>query len=371
MQIKFPEGELPCLIVYSDQRHVDYINHILSQLERALTENGFKPQRLSHEIWSGEDYLNKIIELTDKCVLAIVILDGFRPNVLFEFGLLRGKLKPVIILKSKRAVINIKTLFRTTQDSGLTEEEFKKLDDPIIDSPFHLSDFAGKHVSPIDRDASEEGQHHPSVVLKKELAKNRSIIEEEIKTVKSKGIDADILHDILPSLFKVITFYTGSSTFDIDELIETHEELASIANKHGTTLTPDIESMVGATYLLKANEVGQSNVKEAIRYCEYAIYVYNNVIKNISRETSQIVYANTQKKLGNIYSQVGLYQDKNNNLKLAIAAFSEALQLYTLHQSPIDYALTHASLGNVYHSLAIHENPIVNCKKAIKSYREA
>ena len=102
MQLKFPEGELPYLIVYSDQRHIYYINHILSQLEQSLTENEFKPQRQSNEIWSGEDYLNNIIELTAKCVLAIVILDGFRPNVLFEFGLLKGKMKPVIILKSKR-----------------------------------------------------------------------------------------------------------------------------------------------------------------------------------------------------------------------------------------------------------------------------
>jgi tetratricopeptide (TPR) repeat protein len=371
IQLKFPEGELPCLIVYSDQRHADYINHILSQLEQALTENGFKPQRLSNEIWSGEDYLNNIIELTAKCVLAIVILDGFRPNVLFEFGLLRGKMKPVIILKSKRAVINIKTLFRTIQDSGLSEEEFKKLNDPIIDSQSHLSDFAGKHVSPIDRDANQEDQHHPSVVLKKELTKNRFIIEEEIRKVKTKGLDTDILHDILPPLFKVITFYSGSSTFDIDELIETHEEMVSIANKHGTNLMPDIESMVGATYLLKANEVGQSNVKEAVRYCKYAIYVYNNILNHTPRETNQIVYANTQKKLGSIYSQVGLYEDKNNNLKLAIAAFSETLQVYTFHQSPIDNALTHASLGNAYHSLANHENPIVNCKKAIQSYRES
>jgi tetratricopeptide (TPR) repeat protein len=371
VQLKFPEGELPCLIVYSDQKHVGYINHIPSQLEQTLTENRFKPQRLSHEIWSGEDYLNKIIDLTDKCVLAIVILDGFRPNVLFEFGLLKGRLKPVIILKSRQATINIKSLFRTTQDSGLTVEEFRRLDNPIIDGPYHLSDFAGKHVSQIDIEAGEQEQQHPSVVLKKELAKNRSTIEEEIKKVKTKGLDADILHDILPPLFKVITFYTGSSTFDVDELVETHEELASVANKHGTVLTPDIESMVGATYILKANEVGHSNVKDAIRYCEYAINVYNNIIKNTSPETNQIVYASTQKKLGSIYSQIGLYQDKSNNLKLAIAAFIEALAIYTFNRSPIDYALTQASLGNAYHRLGVLENPVTSCKKAVHSYREA
>jgi hypothetical protein len=78
--------------------------------------------------------------------------------------------------------------------------------------------------------------------------------------------------------------------------------MVSIANKHGTDLMPEIESMVCATYLLKANEVGKSNVKEAVKYCEYAIFVYDNILKHTPREANQIVYANTQKKLGSILS---------------------------------------------------------------------
>ena len=66
------------------------------------------------------------------CVLGIVILDGFRPNVLFEFGVLMGLEKPVVLLKDKNAEINIKTLYGdiTNQNckkvTGLTLSKFER-----------------------------------------------------------------------------------------------------------------------------------------------------------------------------------------------------------------------------------------------------
>jgi len=43
---------------------------------------------------SGEDYLNKLEKLIEDCVLGIILLDGLRPNILFEFGFLKGKKNP-------------------------------------------------------------------------------------------------------------------------------------------------------------------------------------------------------------------------------------------------------------------------------------
>jgi hypothetical protein len=74
------------------QKHVEYINQILTQIESTLMEIGFRPQRLGCKIRSGEEYLNKVTELIDSSVLVVVILDGFRPNVLFEFGFTQGKI---------------------------------------------------------------------------------------------------------------------------------------------------------------------------------------------------------------------------------------------------------------------------------------
>lgn len=140
------EGELPCLLVYSDQKHVSYINDLLSLTENSIRAHGFKPQRLSREIKSGQDYFATISSLLDSCALVLVILDGLRPNVVFEFGYAMAKSKPVIIIRSKGSVLSIKTLYERSDDSGLTGNEWNKLKEPILRPPLHLSDFAGKQI---------------------------------------------------------------------------------------------------------------------------------------------------------------------------------------------------------------------------------
>ncbi|RMF32215.1 MAG: hypothetical protein D6752_00625 [Candidatus Nitrosothermus koennekii] len=92
------KGAFPCIIVYSSDKHVPYINPVLDDIEQLLKSKGFEPILLGDEVRSGDDYFSKLEELIDKSVLGIVILDGFRPNVLFEFGYLKGKGKPTIIL---------------------------------------------------------------------------------------------------------------------------------------------------------------------------------------------------------------------------------------------------------------------------------
>jgi len=48
----------------------------------------------------------------NKCSLAIIILDGFRPNVLFEYGVLVGLCKPCIVLLEQNASINIESFLK-------------------------------------------------------------------------------------------------------------------------------------------------------------------------------------------------------------------------------------------------------------------
>ena len=122
------ERELHCFLVYSSRRHVGYIRPLLEdRIEPVLKERNFTPRRLSEEIRSGEDYLEKLEEIISDCVLGVVVLDGFRPNILFEFGYLLGKGKPVIILQSSGAEINIKTLFNSKKESGLTQGQLNRL----------------------------------------------------------------------------------------------------------------------------------------------------------------------------------------------------------------------------------------------------
>jgi hypothetical protein len=152
----------------------------------------FKPERLGDEIRSSEGYLEKLESMIEKCVLGVVILDGFRPNVLFEFGFLTGKKKPIIILQSKGAKINIKSLYIpieiACEKAGLTKGQFDKMKDPLIDPSKHLSDFGGKHIAYFDWKARESSLDHPTVVLKNELKKNKIQLDKEIENVTLRNI---------------------------------------------------------------------------------------------------------------------------------------------------------------------------------------
>jgi len=85
------EGEIPCFIVFSDRKHVDHIYNIVNCVRDCLSKRGFKTELLSEETVPDEHFGERFEKLADECVLGIVILDGFRPNVLFEYGFLRGK----------------------------------------------------------------------------------------------------------------------------------------------------------------------------------------------------------------------------------------------------------------------------------------
>jgi nucleoside 2-deoxyribosyltransferase len=185
-------GELSCIIIFSDEIHVEHINTVLYFTESILKIEHFRPQRLGDEIRSSEDYLEKLENMIEKCVLGVVILDGFRPNVLFEFGFLIGKKKPIIILQSKNASINIKSLYipyeKSCEKAGLTRKQFDKMKNPLIDLSKHLSDFGGKHIAYFDWRVRESSADHPSVVLKNELKKNKTQVAKEIENVALRNI---------------------------------------------------------------------------------------------------------------------------------------------------------------------------------------
>ena len=106
------EGEIPCIVVHSDKKHVEGINQILNPLRELLPEKGFKPTYLSDEIEPLQQHGKKFEQLARDCALGIVILDGLRPNVLLEFGILLGKNKPIIPLQDKKACVAIKSFYQ-------------------------------------------------------------------------------------------------------------------------------------------------------------------------------------------------------------------------------------------------------------------
>ncbi|MFX0097485.1 MAG: hypothetical protein ACFE7E_06980 [Candidatus Hodarchaeota archaeon] len=373
------EGELSCVIMYSEKRHVEYIYPLLSQIESLLRDKGFRPQRLGSEIRSGEDYLNKLEEMIEDCVLGIVILDGFRPNVLFEFGFLKGKKKPTIILQSKGAYISLKTLYKSTEDSGLREDTFKnRLKGPPIDVTYHFSDFAGKHIGYIDWTAKETEPDHPSVILANELEKYKNQIFEETRKVKTRNMPSDLpsssLQEFLQPLMDIIKYYyADASEFDTKELERAYSQLRSIGQKYKFQVPADIYSMIAATYVSKAREM--LDATEIMDHLNSAINIYREILESTSVHNKPVLYADTQKKIGDAYLQ-GLYYTAGYAIykeisEGAIKAYKEALRVYTLESSPTKYAEIQNNIGEVYRLTVAVEDWIENANRAIEASEEA
>lgn len=68
---------------------------------------------------SGTGQLRQIMELAEGCAFAVVALDGLRPNVVFEYGLLEAFHRPVILLKEKEATVDVRSYFADAASLGV------------------------------------------------------------------------------------------------------------------------------------------------------------------------------------------------------------------------------------------------------------
>jgi nucleoside 2-deoxyribosyltransferase len=179
------EGELPCILVYSSYAHVKHIKNTLDDVQEYLEKSGFRTVLLKDEARPLSIYSEEFLRAAKNCVLGIVILDGFRPNVLFEFGVLIGLEKPIILLKDKNAEINIKTLYGNIDNSncrtatGLAHSEFKRLQNPLINSGSSQFSDLSMNVSEYDHDASKSEQEHILKSLSANISKIKAQIEKE------------------------------------------------------------------------------------------------------------------------------------------------------------------------------------------------
>ena len=144
-------------------------------------------------------YSEEFLRAAKNCVLGVVILDGFRPNVLFEFGILIGLEKPVVLLKDKNAEINVKTLYGDVAEqnckmvTGLTLSKFQDLQNPVIKSgsSVQFSDLSMK-VSEYDHEASKSEPEHISHLLDSNIGKIRAEIGKEGEKLLRKKTPASM-----------------------------------------------------------------------------------------------------------------------------------------------------------------------------------
>jgi len=81
---------------------------------------------------SGAGQRSQIIDLIAGCAFAVVVLDGLRANVSYEYGLLEAHGRPVILLKEKNATVDLKSLVGETVNLAVAS--------PALNVDDHFSD---------------------------------------------------------------------------------------------------------------------------------------------------------------------------------------------------------------------------------------
>jgi hypothetical protein len=247
------EGEILCIIVYPDRKHVKGINHILNPLSELLPAKGFKPIYLSDETEPLQHYGKTFEQLAEACALGIVILDGLRPNVLLEFGILMGKNKPIIPLQDEEACVAIKSFYRgNCQGSGLTEKQFSKdLKEPPLGFFSHISDLQGLKVEVVDKDASLDDSKYPKTVIDKAIDKLRSRIIKEYNELRLKPvskISLDYLQRFHAVSLKVSEYYGGRVRFSVEDVENARREIRNLEKESGTKMPSQVYSTIASLY---------------------------------------------------------------------------------------------------------------------------
>jgi len=84
---------------------------------------------------SGADQRSQIVDLIQGCAFAVVVLDGLRPNVTYEYGLLEAYERPTILLKEENATVDVRSLVGETVSLAVTP--------PVLNIDSHFSDVKG------------------------------------------------------------------------------------------------------------------------------------------------------------------------------------------------------------------------------------
>ncbi|MEH2182001.1 CHAT domain-containing protein, partial [Nostoc sp.] len=102
---------------------------------------------------------------------------------------------------------------------------------------------------------------------------------------------------------------------------------------------------------------------------ELAIAAFNQALEVYTKSAFPVNWATTQNNLGNAYRD-RILGERAENIELAIAAFNQALEVRTLSAFPVNWATTQNNLGNAYRDRILGERA-ENIKLAIAAYNQA
>jgi hypothetical protein len=103
---------------------------LLSTVIWIVFHNDYTMRFTPSALTSGQSQLKEIEKQITQCAFAIVCLDGLRPNVIHEYGFMRGTDKPVILLKRENATVDVRLFLQRTAP---------ELENPALLIDSHLS----------------------------------------------------------------------------------------------------------------------------------------------------------------------------------------------------------------------------------------
>ena len=96
-----------------------HVENLLDALNLVLRKH-FEQRRTPQALQSASSQYEQIIKGIEEASFCVVILDGLRPNVLFEYGIMVGKGKPVLLFKEQEAEVDIPSYYFSEEAAGGT-----------------------------------------------------------------------------------------------------------------------------------------------------------------------------------------------------------------------------------------------------------
>ena len=256
--IEKEEDEKPfCFIVFSSKEKHNEI--IIDNIENVINEKKtFLVRRLDTNLISEDSQYKELSELIKKCSFGIVILNGLRPNIVFEYGILKGLEKPCIVLVEQEAEIDVKNFYKEALD----------LPNPILSIDKHFSDIKDNFHITYDRYNMKDFRS----MIKDEY---ENILKKvEIIFIRSLIPNYDELENELEQLLKKLYDYYKMNEFELKEI--NNEDLVNIVKKLMDYIDDNID--YNLIYPEKLYYIMYKILVDIQEY-EYAIIIVDKILK--------------------------------------------------------------------------------------------
>lgn len=145
-------------------------------------------------------------------------------------------------------------------------------------------------------------------------------------------------------------------------------------------LTKFTATTIPDTYAMIQNNLGAAygdlaRYQEPTENLQRSIAAYQEALGYRSATGEPLKYASTQNNLGTAYwhlaQQVEMQRQAPVHLQAAIAAYNQALSIYSAEKEPLNWAMIQNNLGTAYWNLAQYEQPEQFLQLAITAYSHA